>query len=474
QGLACDRTASSDSYKELVDRVGKEYPSCKVIPYPFHVAKEDETLILIDEVLNAFGRLDVWVCSSGLLGPPSIEATTPDDLQKCFEAHSLAPFFALKYAPAAMAKLTEKRTYPNAAPKTQKYGSIIVISSVASVYGGCWGPCYTMTSHAALGVVKAGVASLKGTGVRINCISPGQIDSGVDLQGFDMRGMTSQFPPASLPKPEVQKMTIGLERAGKPQEVARVAGFLASSFSSYVTGANLIVDGGASYCCPELIGFIICLIITIFIVEYLGNIVIKPMKYSSNSTRLQFLSRYDLLIDILIGSYFRESTTMPPQYQILSSADGGLVESICQKYGLTKAEFNELHKRCVAAKSTAYCPYSQFRVGSAIISVDGVYFNGANVENASYPVGTCAERVAFGKAVTEGHRRIKAVAVATDISPPASPCGMCRQFIREFCDLTAPIIMFDKDDNFTVFRLEELLPLSFGPEALPPPGSRTV
>ncbi|KAI1466800.1 uncharacterized protein F4812DRAFT_432856 [Daldinia caldariorum] len=247
---ACDKTASSDLYKELVYRVGKESPSCKIIPYPFHVAKEDETLILIDEVLNAFGRLDVWVCSSGLLGPPSIEATTPDDLQKCFEAHSLAPFFALKYAPAAMAKFTEKRAYPNAAPKSQKYGSIIVISSVASVYGGCWGPCYTMTSHAALGVVKAGVASLKGTGVRINCISPGQIDIGVDLQGFDMQGMTSQFPPASLQKPEVQKMTNGLERAGKPQEVARVAGFLASSFSSYVTGANLIVDGGASVMNP--------------------------------------------------------------------------------------------------------------------------------------------------------------------------------------------------------------------------------
>lgn len=95
----------------------------------------------------------------------------------------MAPFFALKYAPAAMAKLTEKGSYPNAAPKTQKYGSIIVISSVASVHGGCWGPCYTLASHAALGVVKAGVATLKGTGVRINCISPGQIDMGVDLQG---------------------------------------------------------------------------------------------------------------------------------------------------------------------------------------------------------------------------------------------------------------------------------------------------
>ncbi|KAI0842033.1 hypothetical protein F5Y06DRAFT_166558 [Hypoxylon sp. FL0890] len=247
---ACDRTASLESYKELADKLAQEYPNSKVIPYPFHVAKEDETLVLIDEVLNAFGRLDVWVCSSGLLGPPSIEATTPDDLQKCFEAHSLAPFFALKYAPAAMAKLTEMKAYPNAAPKSQKYGSIIVISSVASIHGGCWGPCYTMTSHAALGVVKAGVATLKGTGVRINCISPGQVDIGVDLKGFDMRGMTSQFPPASLQKPEAQRTTIGLERAGKPQEVARVAGFLASGFSSYITGANLIVDGGASVMNP--------------------------------------------------------------------------------------------------------------------------------------------------------------------------------------------------------------------------------
>lgn len=102
-----------------------------------------------------------------------------------FEAHAMAPFFALKYAPPAMAKLRrpEDASYPNAAPKTQKYGSIVVVSSVASTYGGCWGPCYTMAAHAALGVVRAGVAVLKGTGVRINAISPGQVDVGVDLGG---------------------------------------------------------------------------------------------------------------------------------------------------------------------------------------------------------------------------------------------------------------------------------------------------
>src|SRR6186713_678539 len=103
-----------------------------------------------------------------------------------------------------------------------------------------------MTTHAALGVVRSGVAVLKGSGIRINAISPGQIDVGVDLQSFDMRGMTAAHPPARLQSPEAQKANIGLERAGLPMEVARVVGFLASGFSAYITGSNLVVDGGAS------------------------------------------------------------------------------------------------------------------------------------------------------------------------------------------------------------------------------------
>ncbi|KAL8691380.1 MAG: hypothetical protein Q9218_003374, partial [Villophora microphyllina] len=244
------------------------------------------TLALIDDILNTWGRLDVWILSSGLLGPAYITNTTPSDLQKCFEANTYGVFFALKYAPPAMGKLCEKRNYPNAEVKDMGYGSVVVVGSVASGYGGCWGPCYTMSSHAALGVVRSGVTVLKGTGVRINYISPGQIDVGVDLNNFDMRGMTSQLPPASLQSKEVpssitilpplpslpsfslfaprplitqlvhkltptrktqsQKANISLERAGLPTEVARVAGFLASGFSSYITGANLVVDGGAS------------------------------------------------------------------------------------------------------------------------------------------------------------------------------------------------------------------------------------
>lgn len=162
----------------------------------------------------------------------------------------MVPFFALKYAPPAMSKTTPKGNYPNAAPKDQGYGSIIVVSSVASTYGGCWGPAFTMSSHAALGVVRAGVAVLKGSGVRINCISPGQVDIGVSLKEFDMRGMSDALPPADLQSEERRKECVGLERAGTAMEVARVAGFLASGFSSYVTGANMVVDGGASVMNP--------------------------------------------------------------------------------------------------------------------------------------------------------------------------------------------------------------------------------
>ncbi|KAJ4860560.1 cytidine and deoxycytidylate deaminase zinc-binding region domain-containing protein [Trichoderma breve] len=165
-------------------------------------------------------------------------------------------------------------------------------------------------------------------------------------------------------------------------------------------------------------------------------------------------------------------STNPP---IHSGADAAQIASTCAQLNITTTEFAELQRRATAAKATAYCRYSRFRVGATLLCADDagevVYVPGANVENASYPVGTCAERVAFGTAVTSGIRTFRAIAVATDISPPASPCGMCRQFIREFCSLQTPVIMFDKNSDYVVMTIEQLLPMSFGPEALPPPGA---
>lgn len=119
---------------------------------------------------------------------------------------------------------------------------------------------------------------------------------------------------------------------------------------------------------------------------------------------------------------------MAPTIEVLSSKNSDHLAATCRDYNIKLDNFKELLAKSVEAKSVAYCPYSNFRVGCALLTADGSIVTGANVENASYPVGTCAERVTIGKAVTEGHRgKFKVIAVATDISPPASPCGMCRQ-----------------------------------------------
>lgn len=157
--------------------------------------------------------------------------------------------------------------------------------------------------------------------------------------------------------------------------------------------------------------------------------------------------------------------------EIISADDAAKTVEICKTYGLEETEFTELRQLASEAKKSAYCPYSQFRVGATVLTDSGEFVKGANVENASYPVGTCAERVALGTAIVSGLRGFKALAVSTDISPPASPCGMCRQYIREFCKLDIPIIMFDKDENYVVVKLGQLLPMSFGPDQLPRPGS---
>jgi len=244
---ACSPTASPPSPTSLTTA----YPNTRIIPYPLPTTSEESTLALIDDVLNTWGRLDIWTSSTGLLGPASITTTGPRDLLSAFETNAMPAFFALKYAPAAMQKTMKKGSYPNAAPKDAAYGSIIVVTSVAGTYGGCWSPAFTMASHAALGVVRSGVLVLKGTGVRINAITAGQIEVGVDLGESGMAEMQKgQFPPARLQGGEAQKRTIGLERAGRPEEVARVAGFLASGFSSYITGSEIRVDGGAGVMNP--------------------------------------------------------------------------------------------------------------------------------------------------------------------------------------------------------------------------------
>lgn len=128
-------------------------------------------------------------------------------------------------------------------------------------------------------------------------------------------------------------------------------------------------------------------------------------------------------------------------------------------------DYSVLADRAFAAKEEAYVPYSRFRVGAAVLLSDGHIFTGSNIENASYGLTVCAERIAVFKAVSEGRKDITAVAVAGDTEEYIVPCGACRQVIREF-GRNIDIVMCNKNREYEVRKLEELLPQSFGPEFL--------
>lgn len=129
-------------------------------------------------------------------------------------------------------------------------------------------------------------------------------------------------------------------------------------------------------------------------------------------------------------------------------------------------EANEGSLRAMAleAMQRAYAPYSSFHVGAALETEDGRRFSGCNIENASFPVTICAERVALGAAVAQGAKRFRRIAVAADGPEPASPCGMCRQALAEF-GLDLEVISVTPDGAETRWTLEELLPANF--ELLP-------
>lgn len=115
------------------------------------------------------------------------------------------------------------------------------------------------------------------------------------------------------------------------------------------------------------------------------------------------------------------------------------------------------------ARQRAYAPYSNYKVGAALLTQDGTIFTGCNVENAAYPVCICAERVAITKAISEGHQNFAAIAIVTRNG--GSPCGVCRQVMNEFApDML--VILADEEQIVSQSRLSDLLPDGFGPKQL--------
>jgi cytidine deaminase len=127
---------------------------------------------------------------------------------------------------------------------------------------------------------------------------------------------------------------------------------------------------------------------------------------------------------------------------------------------LDDATLDALAARSLVARQQAYAPYSRFLVGAALLCADGTVVDGCNVENASYGLCICAERTAVAAAVAGGRRRFRAVAIATASTPPATPCGMCRQVLAEFTpageDLT--IVLVNDRGARTTTSLRALFP----------------
>ena len=125
-----------------------------------------------------------------------------------------------------------------------------------------------------------------------------------------------------------------------------------------------------------------------------------------------------------------------------------------------------LFAAALAAYGNAYAPYSKFPVGAAVLTPEGEIFSGCNVENAAYPQGWCAETGAIAAMVAAGRRRIAEVCVVGGGAGLCTPCGGCRQRIREFAGPDAPIHVAGPEGLRASFTLAELLPESFGPENL--------
>ena len=128
----------------------------------------------------------------------------------------------------------------------------------------------------------------------------------------------------------------------------------------------------------------------------------------------------------------------------------------------------ELIKKAEKARELAYAPYSNFKVGAALLTKDGQVFLGANIENSSYPLCMCAERNALYNAMLHGYKKTDFVALAltADTDEPCSPCGACRQVISELFPIDAPIYMANLKGDVKESNIQELLPFAFSGDDL--------
>ena len=138
---------------------------------------------------------------------------------------------------------------------------------------------------------------------------------------------------------------------------------------------------------------------------------------------------------------------------------------------MEKKVAEEMIELAIGQLQYSYTPYSGFKVGAALLTKDGKFYTGCNIENAAFTPTNCAERTAFFKAVSEGEREFRAICIVGGkdgvLTEYAAPCGVCRQVMMEFCDPeTFQIILATGKEQYEIFTLKELLPQGFGPTNL--------
>ena len=122
--------------------------------------------------------------------------------------------------------------------------------------------------------------------------------------------------------------------------------------------------------------------------------------------------------------------------------------------------YKKLIQYAIEAKKKSYSPYSNFKVGAAVLTSNSNIYTGTNIENSSYPATICAERVAISKAVSQGDHLLEMIVIVGD-APLTYPCGICRQFIQEFATENMEIVVAKDIDTYKVYKIEDLLPYSF-------------
>ena len=141
-----------------------------------------------------------------------------------------------------------------------------------------------------------------------------------------------------------------------------------------------------------------------------------------------------------------------------------------EKKDLSGIPVAEMIKTAARMLGKAYTPYSNWKVGAALLSEDGKIWGGCNIENASHGACNCAERTAFYSAISQGEKKFKAIVVLGGkngiVTDFCAPCGICRQVMMEFCDEDFLVICAVNESDYRVFTLKELLPFGFGPSTL--------